>query len=130
MTSLADLERSGRYLPTLDGRVFVKERGEGGTPLVVLHGFPTSCHDFDEAIDELARDRRVLTFDFLGYGFSDKPANYAVLAVGTGRHGAGGGARGGLSRVHLRAHDMGTSVASELCARRECGLLGRSSSRA
>ncbi|MBL8714801.1 MAG: alpha/beta hydrolase [Myxococcales bacterium] len=124
MTSLADLERSGRYLSTLDGRVFVKERGEGGTPLVVLHGFPTSCHDFDDAIAELARDRRVLTFDFLGYGLSDKPGHYSYslmaqtdLALAVLRD-------AGITRAHVWAHDMGTSVATELCARRERGLLG------
>lgn len=122
-THLTRLAREGRMLATLDGRVFVKERGEGGTPLVVLHGFPTSCHDFDESLEILARDRRVLTFDFLGFGLSDKPAwhSYSLMAqtdltLAVLRD-------AGITRAHVWAHDMGTSVATELCARRERGLL-------
>jgi haloalkane dehalogenase len=40
-----------------------------------LHGFPDNLQIYDELIPHLvAAGRRVVTFDFLGYGASDKPA--------------------------------------------------------
>ncbi len=124
MNALAVLAGQGRYQNTLDGRVFVQERGEGrGTPMVVLHGFPTSSHDFVESLELLGHKRRVLTFDFLGFGLSDKPIHHSYslhaqtdLALAVLRE-------AGIDRAHVWAHDMGTSVATELCARRERGVL-------
>jgi pimeloyl-ACP methyl ester carboxylesterase len=110
-----------------DGDVFALSTtaegdGEKRTPVLALHGFPTSSHDFAAAFAR-APKRRFVTLDFLGYGLSDKPAGYgyslfeqADLVLAVAKH-------FGLKRVHLWAHDMGTSVATELCARRERGLL-------
>lgn len=92
-------------------------------PVMVLHGFPTSSYDFEEAASRVAAHHRVVLFDFPGFGFSAKPPRHAyslfeqadVACVVAKAH--------GLSRVILWAHDMGTSVAAELLARRERGLL-------
>ena len=120
----------GRMLEVPEGRIFVvdlapeRERAgkEASIPLLVLHGFPTSSWDFAEVALAVARDRRVVLFDFLGFGQSDKPsdAGYSLfeqadVALLVARS-------CGLDRVHLWAHDMGTSVATELLARRERGL--------
>ncbi len=111
----------GRVITTVDGRAFVVDIGprEQGTPVLVLHGFPTSSWDFADAIERLAERRRVVAFDFLGYGFSEKPKEHgyslfeqADVAIAVARE-------LGVSRAHLWAHDMGTSVATELLARRE-----------
>lgn len=118
-------ERRGSRVDTTDGGVFTAELGEAstGTPVLALHGFPTSSWDFVECANALADGRRVILFDFLGFGLSAKPADHgyslfeqADVAIAVVR------ARG-LERVHLWAHDMGTSVATELLARRERGLL-------
>jgi pimeloyl-ACP methyl ester carboxylesterase len=118
-------ERRGRRIDTPDGRVFVVEAGgfSDRTPVLLLHGFPTSSWDFAPLVDRLASSRRVVTFDFLGFGLSDKPAAYgyslfeqADVAIRVARE-------LGLERLHLLAHDMGTSVATELLARAERGLL-------
>jgi len=91
--------------------------------VLCLHGFPTASWDFAEVIERVSKRRRVIAFDFLGYGFSDKPAKptyslfeQADVALSVAREYA-------LSRVHLLTHDMGTSVAAELCARREWKVL-------
>lgn len=47
--------------------------------IVLLHGFPDNLHLYDRLVPELA-PRRVVTFDFLGWGASDKPAGYAYTA--------------------------------------------------
>jgi haloalkane dehalogenase len=47
-------------------------RGQGPT-LVLMHGFPDNQHLYDRVIPQLARTHHVLSFDFLGWGDSDKP---------------------------------------------------------
>ncbi len=134
MVPLETWRRRGRDVTTRDGRVFVVDvparptpPGDAGerAPLVILHGFPTASWDFADVIERLssASGRRIVTFDFLGYGFSEKPRDHAYslfqqadLALEVLRD-------CGITRAHLLAHDMGTSVATELCARRERGLL-------
>jgi pimeloyl-ACP methyl ester carboxylesterase len=128
MVSLETWRASGEHLLTPDGRVFMARRGpaqssDRATPALVLHGFPTSSWDFAEILGPLSTARPVVTFDFLGFGLSDKPesfgyslfehADVATLVARAQK----------LERVHLVAHDMGTSVATELLARRERGLL-------
>ena len=99
------------------------QSGEG--PLILLlHGFPSSSYDWRRLL-ELERDAAVLCFDFLGFGLSDKPRDHAYTLAWqadlteelVSRHGAG-------APVFICAHDMGTSVATELLARDLAGELG------
>jgi pimeloyl-ACP methyl ester carboxylesterase len=115
----------GEWLTVPEGRVFMIDLGPRAAtaPILVLHGFPSSSWDFDDAVAVLAKTRRVVLFDFLGFGWSDKPSNFgyslfqqADIAIAVARH-------FGIERAHLWAHDMGTSVTTELLARRERGLL-------
>ena len=64
----------GQMLEVFGRRVFALTSGpESSThPLLVLHGFPTSSHDFADALPDLASGRRVVLFDFLGFGMSEK----------------------------------------------------------
>ncbi len=46
----------------------------GSAPAVVLlHGFPDNLHLYDNVYPLLAGKRRVIAFDFIGWGTSDKP---------------------------------------------------------
>jgi haloalkane dehalogenase len=57
------------------GKVYARDYAGTGPPFVLLHGFPDNLQIYDELIPYLvAAGRRVVTFDFLGYGASDKPA--------------------------------------------------------
>lgn len=113
----------GRMLDVFGRRVFTREAGPPDAPaLLVLHGFPTSSHDFGEALPQLAERHRVVLFDFLGFGLSEKHPDdsYSLLeqaevAIEVWR-------RLGVGHGHLVAHDYGTSVATELLARRERAL--------
>jgi len=102
--------------------IFVVDTGGSfeAPPLVILHGFPTCSHDFDRVLDRLAADRRVVVHDHLGFGLSAKPMDRAYslmeqaeVALAVWR------AVGIEGPVDLLAHDYGTSVATELLARRE-----------
>jgi len=99
------------------------QEGEG-TPLLLLHGFPSSSYDWRMLLGELP-GREVLAFDFLGFGLSDKPREHdyslfwqADLAEEMARRYCG------EEPVFVVAHDMGTSVANELMARDLEGKLG------
>ncbi|MEQ6204901.1 alpha/beta hydrolase [Sulfitobacter sp. HNIBRBA2951] len=49
--------------------------GQGGVPLVLLHGLGGTVEDWVGTIMPLARDREVIAFDLLGCGKTDKPAD-------------------------------------------------------
>jgi haloalkane dehalogenase len=62
-------------------RIYVREY-EGEEPAIILmHGFPDNLHLYDRLVPHLSPPRRVVTFDFLGWGASDKPAGYAYTAT-------------------------------------------------
>jgi pimeloyl-ACP methyl ester carboxylesterase len=97
--------------------IHVFDRGGRGPVLVFLHGFPSSSYDWRLLLD-LETEDAVLAPDFLGFGLSDKPRDHdytlhwqADLVEELVRRRAEGGP------VVLVAHDMGTSVATELMAR-------------
>jgi pimeloyl-ACP methyl ester carboxylesterase len=103
-------------------QVFALAEGSGET-LLVLHGFPTSCHDFDEALPFLSEKMRVVMHDHPGFGLSDKPERYSYSLLEQTDIALGVWRAMGVERAHLIAHDYGTSIATEVVARRERGLL-------
>lgn len=55
--------------------IFFREAGEKDAPaILLLHGFPTSSHQYRGLIDRLAGKYRVIAPDLPGFGFSDAPA--------------------------------------------------------
>jgi len=110
-------------------RVFYRQWGDQAAlaqdTLLLLHGFPESSFSFHKVISGLLTQfKRVIVFDMLGYGFSDKPAkdySYSLIpqadvACQVWQH---LGVRGG----HVLSHDMGTSVLTELIARQQVSQL-------
>jgi haloalkane dehalogenase len=59
----------GRY------RLFARDYPGAEPAFVLMHGFPDNSHLYDRLVPELA-GRRVIVFDFLGWGRSDKPQDY------------------------------------------------------
>jgi pimeloyl-ACP methyl ester carboxylesterase len=92
------------------------------SPLLVLHGFPTSSHDWVRVLAALARRRRVVLLDFLGFGLSAKPdQRYSLFEQADLVEGVADEL--GLGEVDLASHDMGDSVAGEVLARSIDGTL-------
>lgn len=128
---LKSWKASGEYIEygPLRHKIFVKQIGDSKATsdrtLLLLHGFPESSFSYHAVVDGLMKlfDRLIL-FDFVGFGMSDKPVksfSYSLLeqtdvALTVWSH---FGIRGG----HLLSHDMGVSVATELVARHEGKLL-------
>jgi pimeloyl-ACP methyl ester carboxylesterase len=119
LTSRALAWRESGTLQEIDGhRIFVRERpgAAAGLPLLFLHGYPSSSFDWRHAFAMLP-DRRLIAFDFLGYGLSDKPRDHLYALAGQADLAEAIARRLGVERVVLVAHDMGSSVATELLAR-------------
>ncbi|MGW5251003.1 alpha/beta fold hydrolase, partial [Streptomyces sp. NPDC004129] len=55
--------------------VFVRRIGSGPV-MTLLHGFPSSSHDWAQAVPALAARHTLLIPDFLGFGASEKPADH------------------------------------------------------
>jgi pimeloyl-ACP methyl ester carboxylesterase len=49
--------------------------------IVLMHGFPDNLHLYDRLLPWLSPSRRVVTFDFLGWGASEKPAGYPYTSA-------------------------------------------------
>lgn len=60
-------------------RIYVKEYPGEEPSIVLMHGFPDNLHLHDRLVPYLS-SRRVVTFDFLGWGASEKPTNYPYTA--------------------------------------------------
>lgn len=98
-------------VPTAAGGLFVRDYAGDGPAFVMLHGFPDNLGIFDKIAPLVAESgRRVVVFDFLGFGDSDKPGEgYSfdqqagdVLAVADALH---------LDRIIPVGHDAGGAVA-------------------
>ena len=99
-----------------DIRLAVSEAGEGGRPILLLHGFTGAKEDFSEWLDQFAAAGwHAVAPDHRGHGESDKPTgldaySFDILA---------GDARGlvdalGWDRYVLHGHSMGGFVAQRL----------------
>jgi haloalkane dehalogenase len=66
------------YVSREAGKVYVRDYEGDGPTFVLMHGFPDNLHIWDGLVPYLIRSGlRVVTFDFLGFGASDKPAGAA-----------------------------------------------------
>jgi pimeloyl-ACP methyl ester carboxylesterase len=106
----------GRFVTTPAGSVFVRSAAGGGPTILLLHGYPSSSFDYRHVVPHLA-GRAWVTLDFLGFGLSDKPRphRYSLLEQADIVQTVVAGVT--TDPVVLIAHDMGTSVTTELLAR-------------
>lgn len=73
--------------------------------LIMMHGFPDSMHLYDRLVPLLANSRHIITFDFLGWGDSDKPAKHLYNVASLRRDLEAVIAHFGLKKVVLVVHD-------------------------
>lgn len=124
-------QAGGRMVDTPFGRVFVRSaprRSETAGPdhadptILLLHGFPSSSFDFREVVERLD-EHAWITLDFLGFGLSDKPHAHRYTLFEQADIVTSVLLQEGVEDIVLIAHDMGTSVATELLARDLAGVL-------
>lgn len=121
MTRLTEWWDGGAAVALNGHRIFTRTDG-AGRAVIFLHGFPTSSHDWAGVIAHLQARYRCVTFDYLGYGASDKPpdADYSsllqttrVLALLK---------RLGVVEADIVAHDLGGILLQDMLHR---GLTGQ-----
>lgn len=101
---------------------FVNKNVKNDNVLLMVHGFPTSSYDFHQVIEKLIlcnKFSKIIAFDQMGHGFSDKPNNdifyYSVhkqvdiLQALIKYH--------NLKKFKIMAHDLGDTVIQEYLAR-------------
>ncbi len=69
------------YIEVPGGRVWYRSVGEGGTPLLCLHGGPGFTHNYLEPLEALGDRRQVILYDQLGCGRSDQPDDTSLWTV-------------------------------------------------
>jgi proline iminopeptidase len=102
------------YVDVTGGRVWYLSEGDGpNTPLLVLHGGPGYSSDYLHNLTKLADERRVVVYDQLGSGRSDRPDDAElwvverfVEEVGQVREALG------LDEVHIFGNSWGTALAA------------------
>lgn len=99
--------------------IWVRDTKGTRKPLLLLHGFPTSSFDWSRMWQSLEAEFRLVAFDMLGFGHSDKPIGHSYTIMEQADI-----ALVIMSRVAIApetttilAHDYGDSVAQELMAR-------------
>jgi haloalkane dehalogenase len=69
-----------RFVERDQYRIYAREYAGQEPAIVLMHGFPDNLHLYDRLIPYLSPPRRVVAFDFLGWGASDKPLGYRYTA--------------------------------------------------
>jgi pimeloyl-ACP methyl ester carboxylesterase len=92
----------------LDGRA-------DGEPVVLLHGWPQTWHEWRKVVPRIADRYRVVAPDLPGLGASSRPPTYDKRSIGSDLREMCAGL--GLDRFHLVGHDWGGPSAFALaCA--------------
>lgn len=109
----------GEFLDVGGARLYYYAAGTrgGGEPLVLIHGFPTSSHLWQDLVPLLPEGRRVVVMDLLGYGRSDPPgaltldikahADRLLILLDLL----------GINRACLIGHDIGGGIAQAVAVR-------------
>ncbi len=62
-------------------RIYARDYPGQEPAIILMHGLPDNLHLYDRLVPHLNPPRRVITFDFLGWGDSDKPAHHRYTAT-------------------------------------------------
>ena len=108
----------GRIVRVLGHSLQVREDGpRSGPPIVLIHRFAGSIHEWDEIVPELAKAHRVIRTDLLGHGGSEKPGSgYSI--EGQARLIAAVLDQLGVRSALVVGHSMGGDVAIALATAR------------
>ena len=130
-TVLSEWKNGGLFIPfgSNEYQLFVKQLGDENAiaekTLLLLHGFPEFSFSYSYVVKGLLEVfDRIILFDMIGYGFSDKPSsNYSYSLMDQADSAFEVWKYFGIKGGHLLAHDMGNSVATEIVAREVEGKL-------
>src|SRR3954452_3722663 len=117
MVGIAEWWAQGEDAELCGHRIWTRRWGSG-RPMTLLHGFPSSSHDFAKIAPALSERHELLTLDLLGFGASDKPAEHEYSIFEQVDIVQALWAREGVDKTTLVGHDYSVTVVQELLARR------------
>jgi proline-specific peptidase len=114
-SAAASLPAGESYLAVPGGRIWYRVTGTGtATPAILLHGGPGFSSHYLKPLEALDADRRIVRYDQLGGGHSDKISDTAMFTI---PHFVAEldslRAHLGYDKVHLIGHSWGTILAVE-----------------
>jgi len=115
--NLTEWRERGEFFYYKNHRIFYRQSKNKNETLLLLHGFPTSSHDYHKIWDALAAKFSVNAFDMIGYGFSDKPADFDYTTFNQTDVLQALIAHLRIENLHILAHDYGNTITQELLAR-------------
>lgn len=105
------MKQSNHHIIQIDGHsIAYAEQGEG-SPVVLIHGIPTSNLLWRKVMPELAKTHQVFAPDLLNYGKSDKPVDANVSIEAQSRLIVKFMDKLGIKSADIVAHDIGGGVA-------------------
>lgn len=96
---------TGAFVTRDQHRIWLQECAGAEPAIVLMHGFPDNLHLYDRLVPYLSPPRRVVAFDFLGWGGSDKPSAHAYTSRSLTLDLDAVIEQRGLGQVVLVAHD-------------------------
>jgi pimeloyl-ACP methyl ester carboxylesterase len=103
------MTQANRFFSSSQGRIRYDVHGEG-TPMVLVHGTPSSSFVWEKLWPRLATRWQIVTYDLAGYGASDKHADQDVRLRTQAQVLAELIAHLKLERPHLVGHDFGAAT--------------------
>lgn len=94
-------------------RTWFRRVGDGGIPLLALHGGPGSTHHYFTPLERLAPERTVVLYDQIGCGGSDRPTGLEWSIAVFRDELAAVREQLGLDRIHLLGTSWGGMLALE-----------------
>ena len=109
----------GEFLDVGGARLYYFAAGTrgGGEPLVLIHGFPTSSHLWQDLVPLLPEGRRVVVLDLLGYGRSDPPGDLSLRIKAHADRLLVLLDLLGINRACLIGHDIGGGIAQAVAVK-------------
>ena len=107
----------GREITAAGYRTNVHDHGKGGVPVMMIHGSGpgvTAWANWRLVIPELAKNRRVVAPDMLGFGYSERPEDQIYNRERWVKHAIGVMDELGLEQVDLVGNSFGGGLALAL----------------
>ncbi len=115
--NLTEWRAGGEFLDYKSFPIFYRRAASRRETLLLLHGFPTSSHDYHKIWNRLAERFSLLAFDMIGYGFSAKPVDFDYTTFNQVDILQSLIAHLNIEKIHVLAHDYGNTITLELLAR-------------
>ena len=120
---IASWKSKGKYLEIEKHNIWYLDHNPNAKDVIcVLHGYPTCSYDYKDLLTQFP-SHRIILHDHLGFGLSDKPSDDNYLLIEQTDRSLALYNFLGLKNVSLLAHDYGTSIATEILARDNEGLI-------